>query len=401
MCKNRNFVTKHGIILVLAMVFSSSILFGQNHFSGFAGIAGNMGADDDGKFQLTTDAFFAGQFDLLGRFQLRTGASIRTENLFTNEFLQNVPSFFSVDELSLTVRLPSQEVSHYLALFAGEYESIGSDLFLQRQFGILPVASRVSETWLGLNGTTIYPFEGFGGSYVLRLKTPQALGAYFYVNEKEDLRHMNFDTRFAGVFPLVTLDLSVGIGFPVETKDSSGENVVLLIRKMELHTGVTSVIGNEHTASLFFQFGLNKVIFNPDEAEKVLKLSDLYFLIEPRFKVDFMNFHFTMFNMPQRLMDDLFFISNPLGCNLAIFAENLHAGIFNFTVGAHLTLSAYGMTLDNFNNITSQNISLKLAPFAETPFGTGTLMTRFTIDFMRFSEIHKSMKFTLGYKSRL
>ena len=104
--------------------------------------------------------------------------------------------------------------------------------------------------------------------------------------------------------------------------------------------------------------------------------------------------------MPHQLTEDRFFITNPLGCNLAIFAENIYASIFNLTFGAHLTISAQG-TLENFNDISTQDLSFRLTPFAETPIGNGTLMTRFTMDFMKFTEIHKSMKFTLGYRARL
>ena len=97
----------------------------------------------------------------------------------------------------------------------------------------------------------------------------------------------------------------------------------------------------------------------------------------------------------------MFFVSGSLGCNLAIFANNLYAGIFNFTVGTHLTISTQSISLDNFNNISSKDISFRVSPFVETPLFEGILMSRFSIDFMEFEQMHKTIQFTLGYKTSL
>ncbi len=398
---NKNLVFK-STVLAAALLLSSSIVFAQTHFSGFAGVAGNIGTEKDSdKVQLTTDSFFAGQLDLFGKVQLRAGATVHTANLISKDVFQAVPASFTLDEFSLTLRLPCCHVTRYLALFAGEYESIGSDLFLQRHFGILPVASRITETWLGLTDTVLYPFSGFGAAYVVRLKTPQAFGAYIYMNDRDDQSRINTDLRFGGVFPVVTVDFSFGFGFPILIGDSGGETAVSLNQRIEFHAGTTLVVGNVHTANLFLQVGVNKVLLNPAEGEKPLQLSDLYFLIEPRFKADFMSFHLSLFNLPERIMQDLFFVSNPLGCDLSIFAESIHAGIFNFTFGAHFIVTASGNSLDNFTDFTTNDLSFQFSPFVETPLFRGTLMSRFTIDFMQFEEMHKTIKFALGYKVQL
>ena len=398
---NKNLVFKSAAVAA-ALLFSSPIVFSQTHFSGFAGVAGNIGTEkDSGKVQLTTDTFFAGQLDLFGKVQMRAGATVHTANLISQDVFQSIPASFTLDEFSLTLRLPCCHATRYLALFAGEYESIGSDLFLQRHFGILPIASRITETWLGLTDTVIYPFSGFGAAYVFKLRTPQAFGAYIYMNDRDDQSRINTDLRFGGVFPVITVDFSFGFGFPILIGDSGEETAVSLNQQIEFHAGTTLVVGNTHTANLFLQVGVNKVLLTTAEGEKPLQLSDLYFLIEPRFKADFMNFHFTLFNLPSRVMQDLFFVSNPLGCDLAIFAESIHAGVFNFTLGAHFTVSAYDTTLDNFSDFTTSDLSFRFSPFAETPLFKGTLMSRFTIDFMRFEEMHKTIQFSLGYKVQL
>ncbi len=397
---NKNLVFRSAVVAT-ALLFSSSIGFAQTHFSGFAGAAGNVETDkDNDKFQLTADTFFAGQLDLFGKVQLRVGATVHTENLISKDVFKELSATFTLDELSLTLRLPCCHATRYLAVFAGEYESIGSDLFLQRHFGILPVASRITETWLGLTDTVIYPFSGFGAAYVLKLKTPQAFGAYIYMNDRDDQSRINADLRFGGVFPVITIDLSFGFGFPITSGGPDADSALSLSRQIEFHAGTTLVIGNGHTANLLLQGGVNKVLLTPGDGQKPLEPSDLYFLIEPRFKADFMNFQLALFNLPQQAAKDFFFISNPLGCNLAIFAENIYAGMLNFTVGSHFTMSAQGTSLES-PTFTPNDLSFHFSPFVETPLFMGTLMSRFTIDFMQFEEMHKTIKFTLGYKAQL
>lgn len=398
---NKNLVLKSAITIFIT-VFLSSMTFAQTHFSGFSGAAVNIkGVQESSRPHFTIDGVFAGQFDILGRLQLRAGATIHTTDLLSGEFFQNVPASFNLDEFSATLRFPCTQVTRYISLFVGEMESIGSDIFLQRHFGIQPISSRISETWLGVRDSAIYPFSGFGLAYTLKLKTPQAFGAYVYMNEKEKQKRINADLRFGGVFPVASLDFSFGFGFPILSNDTSGTSTMSLNQRIQLHVGTTALIGNKHTATVYVQAGITRVILNAQEEEKPFSLSDIYFLIEPRFKANFMNFHFALFNFPESAVTDLFFVSNTLGCNLAIFAENIHAGIFNFTVGSHLTVSAHNASLDKFNEITPQNLSFQLSPFVETPLFRGTLMGRLTMDFMKIKEIHKTFKFTLGYTTTL
>ena len=401
MCKKRIFVSKPATILTITLFFSSTVLFGQNHFSGFAGVAGNVGAGDDDKFHLTTDAFFAGQFDLLGIVLLRAGATVRTSNLFSSEVFNRVPASFTLDELSITARFPCCHATRYVSLFAGEYESIGSDTFLRRHFGILPTGARFLEKRTGFVDTPIHTYSNLGASYILKLKTPQAFGLYFYANERDTQTRGSVDLRFAGVFPIVTLDFSAGIGFPIKTKEPEDKTSNPVTKSIEFHGGFSTLIGDHHTASLFLQLGVTKAILNPAETEKALQLSDTYFLLEPRFKVKSMNFHFALFNLPKETVQDLFFISNSVGCNLAIFADNIYSGVHNITFGAHITVSAKDISLDNFNSLTDKNLSFRVSPFVETPLHNGTLMSRLTMDFMEITRLHKTMKFTVGYKTKL
>lgn len=399
---NKLFSYKKILAGILALFLSLSTIFAQTHFSGFSGVAGNIGATEEGDgVQFTADTFFAGQIDLFNTIMIRTGVTAHTENLISRYFFNTVPASFVFNELSATVRIHSCHITPYISFFAGEYDSIGSDLFLRRHFGILPFASRLTENLTGVSNINIYPFSSLGGSYVMKLKTPQALGLYFYAGDRNGQLRGNVDFRFAGVFPFVTIDFSAGIGFPIDIKEENGETIMSLNRRIEFHTGLSTLIGNTHTASLLLQFGFTKIIINPEEAQKVLSLSDLYFWVEPRFKAESMNFHFTMFSIPEYAIQDKFYLSGNLGANLAIFANNIYAGSFLLTIGSHLTISTKNVVLDKINDISSENMSFRVSPFIETPFLEGMLISRFSIDCMQFEKMHTSIKVSLGYTAKL
>lgn len=416
---NKFFLPKSLVVNTIVLFLFLSTAFGQIHFTGFAGLSGNIGTEDGAdKTQLTANTFFAGQLDLFNIVMLRAGATVHTGNLFSDLFVNTVGAQFTLDELSLTAHLPCCHVTRYISVFAGEYESIGSDVFLRRHFGILPFGSRLSENLAGTIDTNIYPFSNLGASYILKLKTPQALGLYFYAGKRQvqdangesqvqspdtpedgKILRGNVDLRFAGVFSFITVDFSAGVGFPIE-KDE-GQASMSLNQRLEFHTGLSSVIGNAHTASLFLQFGITKIILNPLDDQKSLSLSDLYLWVEPRFRAEFMNFHFTLFNIPKETIQDMFYLSGSLGANLAVFANNIYAGPFTLTTGAHLTISTQNVGLSEINDVSSDNMSFRVSPFIEIPFFEGMFMSRFSIDFMKFEKMHTSIKFSLGYKTKL
>lgn len=391
------------IIAICILFFSSAIsASAEAFFSGYSGAAITANPTETlQKPQLTGQAFFAGQFDLSGIFVFRTELSVQTDNIFSHGLFQDTPASFSIDEISVTTRFKTRTASHFFAIFLGEYESIGSDLFLQRQFGIRPFGSKIMETWLGLNGTAIYPFSGAGLTYTVRFQYPTALGAYFYVNEKDSLINLNTDIRFAGIFNNAVFDIAIGASFPIETKDSSGKNVFLLIRTMDIHSGFSLLLGNRYSTSLFLQGGIHKLRVNPKQNEHVLKLSDLYFIIEPRFVGKRLQFHFSLFNIPQDMAEDLFYIQNPMGCNLTVFSDNLQIGMFNTTIGSHFTLSAQDKTLSDINTIRTENLAFQIAPFLSTRIFGGTLNTSIKLDVLDLKEWRDSFKFTLGYKVQL
>lgn len=388
------------IFALFTMLFSAAAGFAAPFFTGYAGaLASLKPVKDSSKPNLTAQAFFAGQIDLSGVFLLRTELSVQTDNISANGIFHDTPASFRIDEISATARFTSSGMSHFVGLFVGEYESIGSDLFLQRQFGITPIGSRIAETWRGLSGTSIYPFSDIGLSYVMRMHSPKAAGIYVYTNDKEDLMNINMDVRFGAVYRYATFDVAAGMSFPIENKTDAGEKVFLLIRTMDLHTGFSLLLGNTRTTSLFLQGGVKKIRVKPAADEQVLKLEDLYFIIEPRFAAENFHLNFTLFNFPpESVTDELFYVLNPIGCNLAVYVDNLQLGTALLTSGVHATFSAGNTTLSNISHVSPDELSLQLAPFVSARIFGGTCNIAVKLDVFKLASWYDSFKFTAGYK---
>ncbi|MBQ7882272.1 MAG: hypothetical protein IJ312_06130 [Treponema sp.] len=390
------------IFITFFLFFITFFSFAATFFNGYTGIATSLQPNENSKIPImTSQAFFAGQFDISGLFQLRTELSVDTENILEKGFFQRTPAYFSIDEISITTRFNANKSSHFIAAFLGKYESIGSDLFLQRQFGIKPINSLITETWLGLAGSEIYPFSGLGLAYMARFSSPQALAGYFYANKKDDILNLNCDLRFGGVGNIASLDFAAGVSFPVETKDQYGNDVFILIRSVDFHTGFSFLVGNRNTTSLFLQGGLKKLRLNPEADEKRMKLSDIYFIIEPRFIAANIHFYFSLFCIPEEMCSKLFYIPHQIGCNLSIFNEKLHIGTLPLKLGTHITLSAPDVTLQNINELADNTLSLHIAPFTYINMFGGTLNFALNLDVLNIKEFYKSLKFTIGFKNQL
>ena len=184
-----------------------------------------------------------------------------TDDLIENSIFKEAPASFKIDELSLIFRKQFYSATSYLSAFMGTYEPIGSDIFLRRQFSIQPIASKITESWLGLSGSIIYPMFGAGGSEVIRFNSvPLATGIYVYVNhELEDSYVLNTDLRFAGNFRWFTFDVAAGLGMPMNT--SSSDSAFIIVNTLYWKAGANILIGNAKTTSLFIQAGFSEMSF--------------------------------------------------------------------------------------------------------------------------------------------
>ncbi|MFA6937671.1 MAG: hypothetical protein WCQ67_05520 [Treponema sp.] len=403
---------KVSCIILISLAVSTLFAMEMPFFSGYAGISGDITSDSSSSTldpQMTTQAFFAGQFDINGNFFLRTELSLKTEDILNKGLFNYTTSQFRINELSMTYYAKSVASSHFFSLFLGNYESIGSDLFLQRQFGIKPITSNLTESWNGISGSSVYPFYGAGGSYVLHFEQPFALGIYAFAcnNEDTDENVFNADIRFACAVRNFTLDFSAGFAFPHEQSISeTGENVVLLIRTETLHAGMTMLIGNRYSTSLFVQAGFSNLDINPESSSKFkIASDDMYLFLEPRISTRKFDLNFSIFSIPQESVDEMIYLHDPLGANVCIFTDKLYIDNTTFTFGIHTTLSFPDKTfmdcVQDYANILTWDRNVYLTPFTSMPLFSGTLSGSVSVSCLDLtSNWMSAIKGCVGYKTQ-
>ncbi|MBE6350164.1 MAG: hypothetical protein E7062_05390 [Spirochaetaceae bacterium] len=388
------------------------------------------------------DAFFQGQFNLTQNIFLRSKLSIETENLFSSEMLQNIPSTLNIDELSLTYAGNLGYLAHYISAFLGNYENLGNDAFLQRQFGIPSINSRFLLKTDGTSGVDIFSMSGIGLSYLVRMPQNNALGFYAYYNyeltteiESEDTeipnlgnsstsnstgstgndngifdiptspediittsetRSINFDIRYGTAKNNIVFDCAFGVSLPLEDV-SDDEDVILLIRRADLHGGFSVFFGNTSSSSLLLQAGISKLRLKPNTEEKVLSLSDLFILLEPKFVTKKLVFAFTLFNIPEKARKNLYFVDNPLGVNVAIYSNNLLIRDNEAALGIHCTLSMPETSLE----LDFTKLGFALSPFFEMDIASGkitTVLQTSVLEVKSFKSFLENTKLSLSYK---
>ena len=318
--------------VLFCLLFFIYTAFTYPYFTGTIGIGGKIQPEPEKFPQVLMDSYFAGQFDLSKNLFLRTSFSMyTTESIFKDITFKNTESIFSLDEISLTYLGSFGQISHLLGIHLGEYEPVGSDVFLQRQFGIPSFASRLTESICGISRAKIYDMSGIGGSYVVKLPKNIAVGTSIYYNKTENFEtpeeddiseSFNTDFRFASAGRIGAIDLTFGLTMPMKREivhdNGDTQKVILLIERADMHAGLTAFLGSSNSSSLLFQAGFTKLIIDPSEEndEKVLSLNDVYILVEPRFVSKSMCISLSLFNMPKETRENLFYVENPVGISL-------------------------------------------------------------------------------------
>lgn len=412
---------KNKIILAATLLsIFSAYSFADVTFSGFAGAKADFGSSQTEKFDpaLEMQSFFSGQFSLSENVIAHTEFSLQTEDLIDNSLFSRTPASFKIDELSIIFRRQLLDATNYLSAFAGTYEPIGSDIFLRRQFGIQPIASRLTESWLGLAGSVIYPTFGVGGSEVVHFNNqPLALGFYVYVNhELENCYSLNTDLRFAGVYRFFAFDIAGGVGMPLKQNDN--DNAFIVIDTLYGRAGLNMLIGNSYTTSLFMQAGISEVPFSKTE-DIAIDIENTYILFEPRFRGKKCQVNVTLFSLPQETADGLKFINDTdldldgsflalhdtFGLNLDIFTDNLYVKNRSFEFGINAALTFPNKTIKDLCEDPLKlfdDYHVLVAPYLSTKFYNGEirgmLQVRVT-DFMD-EQIGSAFTFNLGYKTQ-
>ena len=388
----------------------TSNFYAVTAFTGLAGGKINYSADPDSSDyepQLKLQAFFAGQFNFTQKIWSHLEFSIDTQNFLTDTIFKKTPAKFRIDEISLTTKQTFSSTINYLSAFAGEFDPIGSDILLRRYFGIEPIASKITDSWLGTGNSTLYPHFGIGVADVLQSHQFPALGGvYLYLNnEDEDYKVMNFDIRGAICLHYFTIDAAAGIGAPLANK-SQGQDVILTINKLYWHAGSTLLIGNNYTSSAFFaQFGINNASIKPNDNSTTITPKTCYFLLEPRLYNGNSHFHISFYSLPTETIEDLMLIDNNLGINLNLF-KNVETRNNLITIGAHLNAGFSDFYFDVIkepDSISFSDIEVSFIPYFSMPILSGVLNTSLKIKFSAFVDgaPAKAFSLDLGYKCKL
>lgn len=389
-------------------------IFSQIHavtaFTGYAGAKLTQSPDDEASSyegQLKLQAFFAGQFNFNQNIWSHMEFSIDTDNLLSDDVFKKTSARFRIDELSLTGKMTFTNTVNYLSAFIGTYDPIGSDILLQRYFGIEPIASKITDSWLGTGNSILYPQWGMGISDIIKsYRLPALLGFYGYINnEDDDYKVFNFDLRGALSLHYFTIDAAAGIGAPLSNK-SQGKDVIIAIDKLYWHTGATILFGNNYTAaSLFSQFGINNASIKPNENKTAITPETCYFLIEPRFYNGIAHCHLSFYILPEATVEDLMLIEDTLGINLNIF-RNIDTKNRIITIGSHVGAGfrdKYINDLKDIKNFSFSDMDISLIPYISTNVFAGTLNASLKIRFREFAHEAPAKAFVidLGYKTKL
>ena len=404
MSKTKRFIT----ILISSVVVLSTNLFATSFFSGYAGGKLNYSANPETTEynpDLKLQAFFAGQFNYTQNVCSHLEFSIDTGDFLNESFFHQTESLFQIDELSFIARVKIEDCTNYFSAFMGTYDPIGSDIFLQRYFAIPQIASKLTESYLGLAGSILYPHFGIGISDIVKINTtPIALGGYIYVNH-EDAKYyvLNTDLRFACSYRYFTCDFAGGLGFPLSNKHQ-GDDVIVAIDKVYWHAGTTILFGNNYTTSLFIQAGINNASFTPRTNNTIVSPSDIYLLFEPRFISGTAHFNFSLFAFPAETVKKLLFVDDSFGADINIYTENKTIGTNTFKFGNHICFSLKDKTfmdIADYSNLLSNGYNINVCPYISTNILSGELHMEAKLRIMDFVEqrIANGISVDIGYRT--
>lgn len=388
------------------------------YFSGCAGFMATLANEtdsDDFSPEFNADNFFSGQLDFSGKVLLRCDLYLQAGNLFDSTIFDNDANpnnaKFRIEELSGTYTINGESTNHYISLFRGRYEPIGSDIFLQRQFGIPEISSLITKSWHGLSGSSIYPFYATGISYVMHPDSNFAVGLYVYKNEAttsldsfESQDSFNWDFRYAAVMRRASLDLAAGFTCPLNNDTTDA----FAIKEIQLHWGINALLGNVNTTTVFIQAGINKITIDKDDDTDTLNKNDLYFVIEPRLITKYGNINIAVFNIPYLSARDMIYLrhlvnmNNPdakcvTGANITLCSNNLYIGSTNFTGGVHATFTISECDFDDFD--FSDEKDFCITPYANLDMFGGALEASATINVTKLDDIKNAISARVGFQT--
>ena len=398
-------------IFTTIFIFTVLILTPLNAASFFSGFAGGKlnysGNETSAEYEpnLKLQAFFSGQYNISKNIWSHMEFSLDTENLLSETIFHETESIFQIDELSLIFRNQSTTTTKYYSIFMGTYDPVGSDIFLQRYFGSEPVASKITESWLGLAGSILYPHFGIGFSDIVVFNSkPMAAGFYIYVNHEDEMYYVfNADGRFGCTFRYFTADIAGGVGIPFVNDDPSYKAAW---QKENFHLGTTLLFGNNYTQSFFLQAGIYDLTSSKLSDNLFMDPDDTYILLEPRFVSGQLHFNFTFFSLPQKTVDNFLFVDDTLGFNFNVYTTSFAIASKTFTLGAHASLSLPGKSFNDLfaaDKMFENGFNLNLTPYLYTNFLSGELHSQLKIKFGKFSSAvwQNAISIDIGFRTSI
>lgn len=403
------FSAKKAKAIILSFSLLSTIsLNAESFFSGLTGVKINFSGNELSESydpDLKLQAFFAGQFNFMDNLWARTEFSLNTGDFISENIFKETTSLFQIDELSLNLRSNAENYINYLSLFLGTFEPIGSDVFLQRYFKITPIASKLTESWLGLSGSILYPQRGFGLSNTLKfLNIPSALNISAYLNTDEyDYFVFNTDIRFAMNYRYFTADVLCGIGLPLGSPVTTDEYFIA-IEKIYWHAGTNILFGNDYTQSLFIQAGIFNASFigktTVDWAEK-----NIYLMFEPRFILKKLKCDISLYNLPESNVKELQNVDCTLGININCYSENVKIGNKTFTIGCHTNAGLKNKTIFNLEEPTNftENFIFNITGYSSSDLLSGELHVMLKLKIMELTRNNPGNVFScgIGYRTKI
>lgn len=382
---------------IIFSVFAFVPIFSADIFSDTAsgGAIDFLPSAVSGNPEVQFRGFYRTQVQIGERFLANTAFSLKTGNVFGDIKLRDIPSLFNIDELSLMYRFKIEKTASQFALFAGEYETGGSDTFTQRYLGTKAFASYLLEKEIGFKTPAIIPVGGAGGSFTVKYAVPAASALYVYYNEQFGKNRLNTDIRIAGVSNALIADFMFGTSLPFENKDANGNNVILLIRRADFHAGISLLIGGNPFVNLFMQAGVTRIQTNPDPGDSVFSLSDLYAFFEPRFSTRAAVFSLSAFHLPLSVYENIPYIDYPLGAAFMIKSIPISLKSAQGVFGCIFVASTVNPLVSAFS---MQKLSAQVVPFAEFTAPQGVFKVKVPVKPLAYTDWKKMFSITASYK---
>lgn len=412
------------IILLTITLYTFSITTKASATASFNGEIGTSVSLDLSKTEssifdkdISTRNFFAFQFDISKFLSIRTDITLQTANIFENSIGKDIDSTLRINELSVFYN----NGNNFLSVFAGTFEPFGSDIFLQRHFGINKISSYITENFASLNSPCIYKYEDIGVSYTYQTKN-FASSIYIYkysdtieetienadgTEDTEETKRniLNTDLRFTGVFNYLTFDTSFGIYVPFENAADETDDAIFAIKEVGFHGGLEFLLGSPESISLFTQAGLSNMSYSPSEGFGITD-DAIYLIFEPRFYDNNCTVALTFYGLNDEIIENSIFLTDAVGFSTSFVKSNIITKSAAIDLGAVFAGSIPGIyikTIGDFSDYSSySNFIFTTFSHIKTKSGVFTIAANIVPTAIYKDDATLSyFRFILGYKAKI